>query len=331
MRRDVRTLAAGVSAAVVALGWSAAPAAAKSTGGPDLSITRIAIKELPGTPPYITLDESSRAPGFVVKVSVQNNGRKESGKSVVALELKEKNTVKWSKDEFIDPMAPKKPRSKPRTVTFVVNNLKADLGFLTATATVKWALTKTRQRQDSDSAPPIPVIAREWNVGYFHARVNVGGIGPSSDTYGELTLTYRFSRFDEAQEEFVYNAYGQVTNQARYDAGGCSGSGSANATQNPWPGPAAESELLIKANLTQYSAGVVTSNQPPVVFNASCPALNNVSIPEQVPWEDLVTFTGSGPPSMTPDQTTLTDQGTKQSPVGEVKFLWNFVARLSGA
>jgi hypothetical protein len=84
--------------------------------------------------------------------------------------------------------------------------------------------------------------------------------------------------------------------------------------------------------LTQYSAGVVTSSQPPVLFTATCPNLNNFSMPVQVPWEDVITLTGSGkPPSMTPDQPTLTDEGSKQTPVGEVKFSWLFNARLSGA
>jgi hypothetical protein len=34
---------------------------------------------------------------------------------------------------------------------------------------------------------------------------------------------------------------------------------------------------------------------------------------------------------MTPDQTSLTDEGSQQTPVGEAKYLWSFNARLSGA
>jgi len=318
-----------VSSAVAALGSFSAAAVARGTHGADLAITHIAISELPGSPPYITLDESARAPGFVVKVSVRNNGSAASGQSVVALKLEEKGKQKWFKDEFIGPQA---PRSQPMIVKFAVDNLKADLGFLTATATAKWALNKTHVRQDSDSAKPIPVIARDWTVGYFHTRVNQGGDGPSSDTSAELKLTYHFSRFDESQQEFVYQANGQVTDQARYNGGGCSAQGSANATQSPWPGPGTESELIIKSSLTQYLAGVVTSTQPPITLNVTCPGAGGFGFPVQVPWEDLLTFTGSkGLPSMTPDQTTLTDEGTKRTPVGDIKFLWNFVARLSGA
>ena len=148
----------------------------------------------------------------------------------------------------------------------------------------------------------------------------------------ELKLTYHFSRFDESQQEFVYQAFGQVTDQARYDGGGCSAQGSANATQSPWPGTAAESELVIKSSLTEYSAGVDTSTQPPITLNVMCPGLGGFGFPVQIPWENLITFTGSNkPPSMTPDQTTLMDEGTKPSPVGDLKYLWNFVARLSAA
>jgi hypothetical protein len=338
MKGYVRTLAAGVSSAVVVLGPLAAPAAAKGKrqpGTPVLAITKIAIKELPGDPPYILLDESSRAPAFSVAVSVENDGGRPSGKSVVAVTLEEKGKRKFFDDKFIDPLSPKTRKSKPKVVTLEVNNLQADLGFLKATATVKWspsAKHPDRVHTVSESAPPIPVVAKDWNVSSFHTSVNVGGDGPSSDTNADGTLQYRFLRFDESEQAFIYRAWGQVTVQGRYNAGGCSGSGSANDTQSPWPGPGTESELAIKHTLTQYSAGVVTKTEKPVTFNATCPALGNFSMPVTVPWENLETFTGSGGlPAMTPDQTTLTDEGSKPSPVGDVKFQWTFNARLSGA
>jgi hypothetical protein len=284
---------------------------------------------VPGRPLYLTLDESSHASGFVVWVSIRNTGGSRSGKSVVALKLEEKGQQKWFKDEFINPMPPTPRRAKPKLVKFVVDNLDADPGFLTATATVKWATNATHQKTDSDSAKPIDVIARDWKVSYFHTRVNSGGVGPSTDTYAENNLTYRFSRLDESAQEFVYKAYGQVTNVASYSAGTCSGRATANKTQNPWPGDG--SELRISTKLTSYSAGVQTKSQPPLMFTAECPG-TGFGIPVQLGWEDLVTFTGSnGPPAMTPDQTSLTDEASQQSPVGEVKYLWNFNARLSGA
>jgi len=220
-------------------------------------------------------------------------------------------------------------RGKPKLVKFVVDNLEADPGFLTATATVKWVTNATHQKTDSDSAKPIAVIARDWNVSYFHTKVNENGVGPSTDTYAEGKLMYRFSRLDQSAQEFVYKAYGQVTNVASYSAGTCTGRATANKTQNPWPG--AGSELRISSKLTSYSAGVQTKSQPPLMFTAMCPG-TGFGIPVQLGWEDLTTFTGSnGAPSMTPDKTTLTDQGSRQSPVGEVKYLWSFNARLSGA
>ena len=319
---------AGISAVAMVLGASSAAAAAKSAPGANLVIKIKAIKQLPGDPPYITLDESARAPGFVVTFSVQNKGGRASGKAVIALALEQKGRSKWFKDDFIELRA----HSKPKTVSWKVDNLRADLGFLTPTATVKWATTNKHQRSDSDSADPIPVIARDWNVSSFQTRINVGGTGPSGQTQADGKLMYRFSSFDEADKEFVYKPYGQLTNQARYNGGGCSGSASESKDMglSPWPGDT--SELMIKGSLTQYNAGVEARDQPAVNVNVTCPTLGNFSFPVQVPWENLETFNGSPNfPRMSPDQTTLTGQGSKMTPVGELKFLWTFNARLSGA
>jgi hypothetical protein len=54
-------------------------------------------------------------------------------------------------------MAPKTRKGKPKVVTFVVDNLRADLGLLTATATVKWKLNNGHIRHESDSAAPIQI------------------------------------------------------------------------------------------------------------------------------------------------------------------------------
>jgi len=328
MGRWARTFTALLTA-VVALGSLSATAAAKAASGPDLTIVGIAIKELPGAPPYVLLDQSARAPGFVVAVSVKNIGGERSGRSVVDLKLEQKGkTISPTNDEFLGPLPPH--GKKPKVVKLVVRGLSAEPGFLTATATVKWKLTKTRTRHESDSAPPIPVIPHDWNVGYFHATLNQAGTGAIIDTYAELKLAFTFSRFDEAAKKFVYTPNGQVTLHAQYNAGGCSGNGSTNAAQNPWPGT--ESELLITGELTQYFAGVVTSAQPPLQLMVTCPALNNYSFPFSAPWFDLATVTGSGAnPSMTPDQTSLTGEGSKPTPAGPIKFTWNFTARLSGA
>lgn len=321
-------LVACVPAAFLLLGpSSASAAAAKTAGGPDLTIQAIGFEKLPGTPPYVVVNESGRAAEFVVTVPVKNVGNAESGKSVVAVTLEEKDGAKWSDDAFIDPL-PAHMR-KPKVVRFKVVSLRADPGFLTATATVHWAISKTRKRKESDSAPPIPVIPHDWKVSYFHSTLNQGSSGVIDDTYAELKLMYSFDRFDGASKDFVYTAAGQVTNHAQYNGGGCSGDKSTDATQDLWPGE--ESELLISGKLNWYSAGIVTKDQPPLVLTVTCPTLNNYSFPFSVPWLDLVTFVGNGkPPAMSSDATTLTGEGTKQTPGGPLKFTWSFVARLSG-
>lgn len=344
MRGYLRMLAVGALSTVVALGSLSAPAAAKGkgkdkprpapkgNGQPDLSITKVQIKELRGTPPFITLNQSSRASGFVVLVTVRNGkrGTDTSGLSVAALTLEEKGKRKFFGDAFVDPLPP----GKGQTVKIKVDGFTADLGFMKATVNVRWILSNGKERQESDgSTPEIPVIAQDWKVANFQTLVNFGGVGPSGATQSNSDLKYEFSRFDEADKEFIYTANGGVTEQARYNAGGCSGQGQASMTQDVWPG-GADSELVISGKLTSYFAGIVTRTQPPVVVNVMCPGLNGFAFQSPVPWENLVTYTASGKePSMSPDQTTLTDNGTsvKQTPVGELKFTWTLNARLSGA
>ena len=327
-RIDTRTaLVALLATAALLGGLTATAAGANNASEPELVITRIQVEQLPGTPPYITLDESAHPPGFVVKVSVRNRGTARSGKSVVLLNLEQKGNAIWHLDQFIDPL----PANSPVTTsTFVVDNPPAmDPGFLVPVATVTWALTDTHRRSEIRDGKRIPVVPHDWNISYFHTRLNQGGVGPINDTYGELRLMYRFSRFDEASKEFVWKAHGQVTEKAQFSGGGCSGQKTVKATDNPWPG-GAESELRINADLTQYSGSVQTTNEPPVKFTVNCPQ-SHYSFQYTLPWEDLVTYTGgSAPPSMSPSDTTLEGEGDKQTPAGPVKFLWRFNARLSG-
>jgi hypothetical protein len=305
------------------LGLVVGPAQAKTASAPDLVIDSVGLKGQAADHAFITLDESSHASGFVVTVALHNAGREKSARSVAAVRLEEKGRRIGFNDAFIEPL---RPGRKQTTVSIPVDDLKAEPGFVTAVVSIKWAITKTRQREESESLKPIPVIARDWTVSYFHTTLNAGGPGLSIDTFAELQLMFRFSRLDEAKEQFVYVPVGQITDRSSYAAGGCSGSGSRDMTLTPWP----DSYLLIKADLTRYSAGIDTSQQPPVSFNATCPTLGNFSIPVQAPWNSLATFTGKGALSMRPEQTTLTDEGSKMTPAGELKFTWSFVARLSG-
>lgn len=49
-------------------------AGANRVGEPDLVISKIVVSELPGTPPYIVVDQRDAAPGFIVRVVTTNVG-----------------------------------------------------------------------------------------------------------------------------------------------------------------------------------------------------------------------------------------------------------------
>jgi hypothetical protein len=95
-----RGLAALLPAAAVAFATTAVLPAGAATvpraSLPDLVITMIVVRELPGTPPYIAIDEATRAPGFVVKVVTKNIGDATAGGSVTDLKLQEQGETLWA-------------------------------------------------------------------------------------------------------------------------------------------------------------------------------------------------------------------------------------------
>src|SRR5690242_304608 len=70
---------------------SAAAKKKKKKAWPNLVITHLAIKQLPGDPPYVLEDESGHTPGFVVDVTTENIGRAVAKRSRTQLEFTEMN------------------------------------------------------------------------------------------------------------------------------------------------------------------------------------------------------------------------------------------------
>jgi hypothetical protein len=287
----------------------------------NLVIAAIAIKQLPGEPPYITLDENSRGPGFEISVTTKNFG-KAVGTTDTDLKLENNGAVIWHGRAHVAKLG----SGDTQRHTWTIDNLKADPGFVEPVA-IADATGKVDETNEHNvkSAPVIPVVPRDWKVDTFRTAVNPGG-GVDETTQASSGFYYRLSRFDEAAKQFVYQAYGQVAASADFTGGGCAGHGQAQATQNPWPG--SDSELVIKGNLSAYSAGVRTQDQPKYSFNTVC---NGVSVPMQAGWDDLVTWVGTHSfPEMKFDATILQGEGTAVTPVGPATYTWDFVARISG-
>jgi hypothetical protein len=78
-----RSLKALPVLAVVAIAVPVGSASAKGKpkprpNGADLVIKSIQVRELPGVPPYIAVDEADRAPSFVINVVTKNVGKRKA-------------------------------------------------------------------------------------------------------------------------------------------------------------------------------------------------------------------------------------------------------------
>ena len=326
-RRGVAALLVmGVAALllVVALVPSSAAKGKKKPSPFDLTITKIDVTQLPGQPPYIALNENSRAPAFKITVTVRNYG-KAVGPTQLDLKLELNGSVIWSGVSTVGKLTYRDGEDH----FWEIKHLKLDPGLLEvvakadATDVVK---NERNERNNLKTAPLIPVVPRDWKVDTFRTTINQGG-GVTQTTQTMNGFYYHLSHFDESSKWFVYEAYGSVMATADFVGGGCAGHGSAQATERPWPG--SDSELVIKSNLSGYSAGVDTHGEPPFQYSVSC---GPAEFPQQAGYHNLVTWVGTHSfPAMKFDTTTLDGSGMANTPVGPADFTWHFVARLSGA
>jgi hypothetical protein len=280
-------------------------------------VTKIVVKQLPGPPPYIVLDESSTAmTGFVVEVTVQNTGTVKSHRTVTDLLLEQRGRTKWAKTASVRPLQPgHKHKSK-----FTIDNVKLDPGFVlpVATADVRHGGHMRRGHQ-------MPVVPRDWNVSAFQTNVSLPS-GVSGATQTTNGFYYRLTRFDGS--EFLYSGYGQIQTVANFSQGSCTGHGSDTKTHSPWPG-GSDSELAVKANLSQYSAGIVTDTETPLTFTVTCSP--TTSFPLQEPWVNLVTWENDHSwITMQPYQISLDGDGKATIAVGKATYHWVLHARISG-
>lgn len=327
VRRAIAALVPVTALAAASPGFlplSGAAAATQASRKPDLVITIITVNGLPGNPPYIVVDEQTRAPGFVVKAVTKNVGNATAGKSVTCLKLIKDGKTLSEKTQTVGRLTP----GMFRTATFVVDDLKADPGFLhiEATADCTKKIPESNETNNTKTRKPIAVIPREWKVIDFKTRVSEPGL--STTTLAAGGFYYLFSRFDENSKWFVYKSYGRLNDQQDLVGAGCAGHGKTHDTNNPWPGT--DSELVIRGDLSEYSAGVDTSGEPPGHYTVTCQG--GAQFPETFGWLSLVTWVGTHSfPSMKPDDITLDGEGNADTPAGPAKYTWVFNARVSGA
>ena len=290
----------------------AGSATAKVLRLPDLVITKITITELPGTPPYIVVDNRDNAPGFVVRVVTMNVGNAVAKKSRTELSFE---TGGKPVRGYAQPV-PELPAHTWHTSVFTIDDLRPPLGWLTpkAEADIAGTVRESHEgRANTKTLRFIPVIAQRWNVKDLMITDNIGGGGPfpgglESDATRALDgFVFRFSRFDRTGDKFVYIPDGPIHGSWNYVYAplSCTGSGSIDAPNQQWPG-----YLWLEEDLSSYEVLVDTSSQPPQISTISC--MGKPILPMQWKLQQLEVFEGvKQKPQMSPSDKKLTGLTTQ--------------------
>lgn len=289
--------------------------------GPDLVITQIILKELPGDPPYIVVNHNDIAPNFIVKVTTKNIGNENAGRSIARLEINNNITTRIYRDaESVGPLTP----GMYRRSTFHVNGLEPHLGHVDfqAAADVSNRVHETREHNNSKGAHLTLVVARIWKATQFQTKVTyAGGLPEVGVTKTANGFYFQLEPGRSGRRIFHYQPYGTV--QATFDeTGACTAHGQDSETKNPWI--AANFELILP---NRYAAYMATAQHPVETVPLYCEGqfVGN----QGWSWSDLETVVDDQDnyvASMNLEDTQLTDHFEKDTPAGHVNWNWTFDA-----
>jgi hypothetical protein len=320
-----------------------------SAGGkknwPDLAVTKVVLKQLPGDPPYVIEDEKGHTPGFAAFVTIRNVGKATARSSSVALEFTRIGGTRIrGLSRHLPPLRPK----ATHVLRFAVDldfQRHPPLGLLRveARADSSRVVQETDDRNNTKDAPHLlPVIAHQWKVSDFMITQTLNGatlpdsLATQSTKVGCVAtcsgFVFRFSTFDEASKEFEYVPSGAVLASFGYSYAPlqCTGSASDNATKDPWPG-----SFWIDSELDRYYATVEVRDVEPPPARAVVNCMGNPTLQVEWNWENLATYVGERKfvdvPS--PYDTRLTGHTEKPTGIGNntTTWQWTFKADVPGA
>jgi len=310
---------------------------------PDLVVTKIEIKQLPGEPPYVIEDESGHTPGFAAYVTIRNIGKAKAKGSSVGLDFSKIG------NDRIRGLARHLPAMRPKAthvLKFEVDldfKRKPPIGLLLVKATAD--ISKAVQESDEDNNALhrhgfLPVIAHQWKATDFLVHSDLSNLGFQGAVAGSATragcvacndvLRFRFSTFDEASKHFVYTPTGPVNADFSYAYTplSCLGSASENATKDAWPG-----SFWLDAGLDKYDAVVDIPSVEPPPARAQIYCMGQPVLQLEWAWHALETYVGDGvvPDVPSPYDTQLT--GHKERTIGSdtTTWQWTFKADVPGA
>jgi hypothetical protein len=304
---------------LVAVGLMAAtPASAASRfRGPHLEVTRLIINGL-GRNPYLVVPHSGVARNIKVKVVTTNVGHATSSPSRTWVFLFGKRHAE------ADPEYAAVPSLAPRrshTARVVLKDVMPHLGLDKVKAYADCNLSlKASSCNGPRVSPPIPVIARTWDVQTMTAETTTAQFSDQSEQ-AQLGFFFRFKSFYVRSGRFYYSATGSVAETATVhpNVNGCSGSGADSVGHAPWP---MSSNLWINFGLTKYQAHVFASNEPPFTVQITCPSFP----PSSQDFNYLDLQTGSSPKLMYTYGTQIFGAGATSLGLSEISDSWHLVA-----
>jgi hypothetical protein len=272
-------------------------------------VTAIKI-DLPGTPHYIALGHSGLTPRFLISLTTKNKGSATAPPSMTAVILTQ-GSSSFKKFVKVPSLAPGKDFTKSVTI----DPYQPPLGIIRTAAQADHSHGGAEVH-----GKEIVIIARRWDVTTFKAHTTVGGqevSDTSADSGSAGTPFYfSFSKLDESSKKFYYTAKGGIT-ETWSESGTCTGSGSKDKDQNPWP----KSSLWISAGLTSYNS--LVASHLTAKFKVTVTCLGGLMQKVPVAFQDLLTNKGRSFPSMSPAEKTLPGSF---SPVKGTKLTWEFTA-----
>jgi CARDB len=316
---------------------------AKKKRWPDLVVTKIELKQLPGAPPYVVEDETGHTPGFAAYVTIRNVGKGNAKGSSVGLDFsKIGNDRVRGLARHLPPMRPK----ATHVLKFAVDldfKRKPPIGLLLvkATADISKAVQETDENNNSLHRHGfLPVIAHQWKATDFlvHSDLNdlafPGAVAGSATRAGCIScsdvLRFRFSTFDEASKHFDYVPTGPVNADFSYAYTplSCQGSATDNATKDAWPG-----SFWLDSELDKYNATVEVRDVEPPPARAVIYCMGQPSLQLEWAWHNLETFVGDGvvPDVPSPYDTRLTGHTERNIGSNTTTWQWTFKADVPGA
>jgi hypothetical protein len=326
---NTRALGAAITAIMIALALAANAGAkpghrakppAPAKGQSDLKVTELKFIGL-GEPPHILIGTDGDAFPFTVLVRTTNVG------DAVADDISTTTVTAQGQGESrpqVIALAPV-PRLQPgQTFTrrYHVDHLKVPLGFtkLKATADAHQQVHESNEKNNVATVRPAATIPFQWNASIFTTVID----SPEAKSVTDAQDGFDFTFKDSAGGQFVYEPHGDVVNFQTSTADSvCQVSGQSQGPASPLTG---DNGLFIDFDLKNYEAIVPAAQLPKYFVTLFC--LGGVSFQEEVGFEDLNTFLGTGAtkPAMSPGDATLKD--SFNSPSLFTTWSWSFAAAL---